>query len=80
MRKTIHLSRGITFIRSCSILRGSSFFVSSSRREMRCTCVSTTTPSAIRYHVPSTTFAVLRATPGIAAVLPWCAAPGRRIR
>jgi len=51
-------------IRSCSIFWGSSFFVSSNRREIRCTCVSTTTPSALPNHVPSTTFAVLRATPG----------------
>src|SRR5258708_27539340 len=60
----IHFSRGITFIKSCSIFCGSFCFVNSSRREMRCTCVSTTTPSAILNHEPSTTFAVLRATPG----------------
>src|SRR5271165_2205099 len=63
--KMIHLSRGLTFIRSCSIFLGSLFLVSSRRREMRCTCVSTTTPSAILNHVPKTTLAVLRATPGI---------------
>src|SRR5579863_8517905 len=31
---------------------------------MRCTCVSTTTPTAFLNHDPSTTLAVLRATPG----------------
>ena len=31
---------------------------------MRCTCVSTTTPSAMPNHDPSTTLAVLRAAPG----------------
>ena len=31
---------------------------------MRCTCVSTTTPSFFPNQVPRTTFAVLRPTPG----------------
>src|SRR5947209_17920130 len=43
---------------------GLSALVSSRRREIRYTCVSTTTPSFLLNHVPSTTFAVLRATPG----------------
>src|ERR1700730_17885356 len=60
----IHLSQGIIRIRSCSIFCGSVSFVSSRRRARRVTWVSTTTPSAILNHVPRTTFAVLRATPG----------------
>src|SRR5467141_1710099 len=60
----IHLSRGIIFIKSCSTFFGSSFRDKSSRFERRRTCVSTTTPLAIPYAVPSTTFPVFRATPG----------------
>src|SRR5712664_3843421 len=52
------------FIRSCSIFSGSSFLDRSSRRESRWTWVSTTTPDAMPYAVPRTTFAVFRATPG----------------
>src|SRR5579864_5812209 len=52
------------FIRSCSIFWGSVFLVNSQRRDMRCTCVSTTTPNGFLNHEPNTTFAVLRATPG----------------
>ena len=37
--------------------------VSARRMASRCTCVSTTTPSAMPNAVPSTTLAVLRATP-----------------
>src|SRR5260370_23008784 len=62
--KSIHFAGGITFIKSCSMSLGLSLRVSSRRREMRCTCVSTTTPTAFLNHVPSTTLAVLRATPG----------------
>ena len=54
----------MTFIRSCSILTGASSFVSSRRREMRWTCVSTTTPAGMPNHEPRTTLAVLRAAPG----------------
>src|SRR5262249_11528913 len=60
----IQRSRGIFCIKFCSIFLGSSSSVSASRALRRATCVSTTTPSAIPYAVPSTTFAVLRATPG----------------
>src|SRR5581483_11642589 len=60
----VHRSWGIIAIRSCSIFFGSSCFVSSRRRDKRCTCVSTTTPSFRLNHVPRTTLAVLRATPG----------------
>ena len=60
----IHRSRGRIFTRSCSIFTGSVFFVRSSRCEIRITCVSTTTPLAIPYADPSTTFAVFRAAPG----------------
>src|SRR5882724_6908781 len=59
----IHLSCGIIFIKSCSTFFGSSFRDKSSRLERRNTCVSTTTPLAIPYAVPSTTFPVFRATP-----------------
>ena len=52
------------FIKSCSTFSGAVSFVSSSRRDNRITCVSTTTPTAIPYHDPSTTFPVFRATPG----------------
>ena len=60
----VHRSRGIIFIKSCSIFLGSLFLVSSRRREIRCTWVSTTTPSDFLNHVPNSTFAVFRATPG----------------
>ena len=62
--KSIHLACGITFIRSCSMCFGSSERVNSSRRAMRCTWVSTTIPSPRPNQEPSTTLAVLRATPG----------------
>src|ERR1700729_4094841 len=62
--KRIHFSRGMTSMRSCSMFFGSLLVVSSRRREMRWTCVSTTTPSAILNQLPRTTLAVLRATPG----------------
>lgn len=52
------------FIKSRSTFSGVVCFVNSSRRDNRITCVSTTTPSAIPYHDPSTTFPVFRATPG----------------
>ncbi len=58
-------SRGMMPIRSRSILTGSSFLVSSRRREMRWTWVSTTTPSALWNQTPRTTLAVLRAAPGM---------------
>ena len=60
----IHRSRGITCIRSTSIFFTSVARVSPRRMASRCTCVSTTTPSARPNSVPSTTLAVLRATPG----------------
>ena len=60
----IQLSCGSTFIRSCSIPFASLARVRPSRIASRCTWVSTTTPSAIPYAVPSTTLPVLRATPG----------------
>src|SRR3977135_3023482 len=50
--------------RACSIFFGSSLRVSSRRRLMRWTCVSTTTPSFLLKNVSSTTFAALAATPG----------------
>src|SRR6266571_6424754 len=61
---SIHLLRGNSFIKSSSILSGRSSFEKSSRRDSRCTCVSTTMPSALPKATPSTTFAVVRATPG----------------
>jgi len=45
-------------------LLGSMFFDKSRRPLSRCTCVSTTTPDGMPNAVPSTTFAVFRATPG----------------
>src|SRR6266550_3049119 len=64
----IHFSCGIIFIRSCSTFLGSSFRDKFRRFERRSTCVSTTTPLAIPYAVPSTTFAVFRATPGSVSI------------
>jgi hypothetical protein len=52
------------FIKSRSTFSGAVSLVNSSRRDNRITCVSTTTPSAIPYQDPSTTFPVFRATPG----------------
>src|SRR5437016_7244563 len=63
-----HFSCGIIFITSCSTFLGSSFRDKFRRFERRSTCVSTTTPLAIPYAVPSTTFAVLRATPGSVSI------------
>src|SRR5438094_8221368 len=60
----VHLSRGTSAIRSRSIFAGSSCFVRPSSVERRWTWVSTTTPSFLPNHVPSTTFAVFRPTPG----------------
>ena len=45
--KSIHFSRGMIFIRSCSILTGSVFLVRSRRCALRWTCVSTTTPAGM---------------------------------
>src|ERR1700687_1305590 len=64
----IHFSFGRIAIKSCSIFFGSSLRVKSRRCETRCTCVSTTTPLAIPYAVPSTTFAVFLATPGSVSI------------
>jgi len=52
------------FIKSRSTFSGAVSLVSSNRRDSRITCVSTTTPSAIPYQDPNTTFPVFRATPG----------------
>ena len=60
----VHLSRGTNAIRSRSIFSGVFSFVRPSSVARRCTCVSTTTPSLFPNQVPSTTFAVLRPTPG----------------
>src|SRR5437763_11928457 len=60
----VHWSRGTSPIRSRSIFTGSVSRVRPSRVDRRCTCVSTTIPSFFRNQVPSTTFAVLRPTPG----------------
>src|SRR5437016_9244743 len=60
----VHFSRGTSAIRSRSIFTGSFSFVRSSRVAIRCTWVSTTTPSFFLNQHPSTTFAVLRPTPG----------------
>jgi len=54
----IHLFCGMIFIKSCSTFLGSSFRDKSRRLERRSTCVSTTTPLAIPYAVPSTTLPV----------------------
>ena len=56
--------RGNSAIKSCSISTGSVCFVQPSRWLMRCTWVSTTTPSGVPNATPSTTLAVLRPTPG----------------
>ena len=61
-----HSSRGISAHRSRSIFGGSVFFVHPRRCAIRCTCVSTTTPSGAPNATPSTTFAVFRPTPGSA--------------
>src|SRR6184192_3525784 len=60
----VHWSRRTNPIRSRSIFTGSVSRVRPSRVDRRCTCVSTTIPSFFRNQVPSTTFAVLRPTPG----------------
>src|SRR5881394_1143327 len=60
----VHRSRGTSSMRSRSIFTGSFSRVRPSRVDRRCTCVSTTIPSFFRNQVPSTTFAVLRPTPG----------------
>src|SRR5947208_4684102 len=61
---TLHLGRGTSGMRSRWIFTGSSWRVSLSSRVMRCTCVSTTTPSFFPNQVPRMTLAVLRPTPG----------------
>ena len=55
---------GMIFIKSRSTFSGVVSFVNSSRRDNRITCVSTTTPTAIPYQDPNTTFPVFLATPG----------------
>ena len=62
--KAIHSGFGMTRIRSCSARTASKCRVRPSRRAMRPTWVSTTTPSARPNAQPSTTLAVLRPTPG----------------
>jgi hypothetical protein len=63
------------FIRSCSTFSGVVSFVSSSRRDSRSTCVSTTTPTAIPYHDPSTTFPSSAPPPAAAESPPSSAEP-----
>src|SRR3989449_6619881 len=60
----VHLSRGTSAIKSRSIFTGSFSVVRPSSVVSRCTWVSTTIPSFLPNQVPSTTFAVLRPTPG----------------
>ncbi len=62
--KKIQSRRGTSSIKSRSIFSGCPCAVNPSLCESRATCVSTTMPAVMPKALPSTTLAVLRATPG----------------